>query len=185
MSLTGFRIEFSDGTTFRARESIDVTHGVQPLYVLDGFQQFVTIYNEYFDAGGTDGRANSNMSGVFAGFGAGVHTITIGVYQFEGNGQSWGSANTADGGDTALNLLQRLNRAVTTVPNDSDDPIKLEVGEYSDSGIYDPLDVAVISSDLTYQGATDDSEVSAFTGTMEFAETIDLTNPVSSQARRD
>lgn len=185
MSLTGFKITFSDGTVFRARESIDVSHGVQPLYVLDGFRQFITIYNEYFDGGGTSGRANSNMSGLFFGFGAGVHTITIGVYQFEGNGQTWGNANTADGGDTALNMLQRLNRAVTTIPNDSDDPITLEVGEYSTSGIYDPLDVAIISCDLQYKGATDDNEVGSFSGTIEFAETVNLTNPISSTVRRN
>lgn len=184
MSLTGMRLEFDDGTVFRTRKLNQISHDTTPLYKIDGFQTFITIYNNYIDQGGQDGRADSNMSGLFAGFGAGIHTVRIQFIKNKGDGETWGGSDTSEGGDDILSILQTLNRAITTKRADSESPAILQVGEYSDSGKYNPIPVAIGETQLPLN-PQDIEEVSVFTGSLEFYDSVDLTQAVSSVARRN
>lgn len=169
MPLDGFQLDLPNGDTFRASAGVAITHQTEPLFLIDGLRNFITLYNEFFDnQGGQPGSANSNFSGVFAGFGAGIHTIQVEFIQFEGNTESWGDAAA---GDSAVTKLQELNRKITTVKTDSENPATLQVGEYATGENYNPLKVVIGSTDLTFDPGEQSSD---FRGTVEFYESNDL-----------
>lgn len=176
MSIKGVRLEFSDGTVFRAKSGVDVTFEGESLYAIDGFRTFTAIFNDHIDKGGSPGVADSNMGGVFAGFGAGIQRINIEFTQFEGSTDAWGDANS---GDSANTKLQTLNRALTTKRMDSQNPGFLRTGEYEPNGKYDELPVAVY--DWSFPLTTDDT--SAFQGRITLYEAKDLNEAVDALSR--
>lgn len=180
--LKGIRLTFNDGTTYRAKENVDWEHDIEPLYKLDGRQNLVTIYNEFVNSGGDPNNFNSNFQGAFVGFGAGIHTINVDIYQFKGNGQSWGDADTTDGGDEATTLLHTLLHDILTKASDSKQPLKLEVGEFEDNGKYDAFKVALGKVTLP-RGATE-NQPSNFGGSIQFFDAVDLQQSLSAFHRR-
>lgn len=177
--LDGFRLTFPDNTVFRATEGVAITHHAEPLYPIDGLRTFVTIYNEYLDSGGQAGRADSNMAGLFFGFGAGVHRMDVTFPGgWEGSTDTWGGSSS---GDSPVSKLQTLNRAVTTTRMDSLNPAEFETGEYSTPGKYSPIPVAFGQMDLSFNP---DEQTSTFQGQLQLWESIDLSRPVSANARR-
>lgn len=178
--IDGFKLTFSDGTVFRCTNEVTLSHETQPLYLLDGLRNFVTVFNTYIDSGGTPGKTDSNYAGVFAGFGAGIHQITVEFSQNEGTSDTWGDATPAS--DSATTLMQELNRKLTTTKADSTAPADLEVGEYNDTnGDYNPIPVALGETSLSFQ--IDDGQHSSFTGRMTFFDTVSMDGAVDAQVR--
>lgn len=178
MAIDGFRLEFDDGTVFRATENVQFSHQGQSLYPIDGFSNFVAIYNNFFDVAGQDGRADSNYQAVFFGFGAGVHTIRVEfIGGWEGSTDTWWDSAA---GDSAVSKLQTLNRALTTKRMDSESPGLLRVGEYEPSGKFDELPVALGEFDLSFDPEQHSSD---FQGFINFRECIDLSRSNSAAAR--
>lgn len=172
MSLTGFKLTLPDSTVFRVSSEVSVSHGTQALFLVDGRQQFVTAIEQFFNNGGQPNKGDSLMQGIFAGVGAGIHTITVTFTQFEGSADNWGSAASGDG---PVKKMQTLNREITTQNIGSQSPADLEVGEYSSSGTYDPIPVVISESDLTFEPA---EQSSGFTGTLTFIEATDVTDAI-------
>lgn len=184
--IDGFRLEFHDGTVFRATSNVIISHQTQPAFLLDGLRNFVTLYNTYIDGGGQPGQADSNYSAVFYGFGAGVHTVQIQFQEYKGDTSTWGSSSQ---NDEPLTKLDELNRVITTTRADSELPALLEVGEYNDpsnhSGIsssdHSPIPVAIGETDLTY---TQEEQVSDFDGQITLYDAIDVAQSVDATERR-
>lgn len=177
-TLDGFRLTMPDGTVFRATENVVINHNTQPLYPIDGLRTFVAIYNTYIDNGGQPGRADSNMSGVFLGFGAGVHTITVTFPGgWEGSTDTWGDSNA---GDSAVSKLQTLNQAITNTKMDSTNVGEFETGEYSAGGKYSLIPVAFGELDLSFDPS---EQSSVFSGTMTLYDAVDLAQAVDALQR--
>lgn len=177
--LDGFKLTFDDGTVFRATENVQISHQGTPLYPVDGLSNFVAIYNE-FVASGEQNDGNSNMSGLFAGFGAGVHTIRVEfIGGWEGSTDTWWDSNQ---NDSAVSKLQTLNRALTTKRMDASAPGTLEVGEYNASGKFAGIKVALGEYDLSFDP---EQQSSTFQGFVNFRDAVDLKQAVSAVARRN
>lgn len=176
---TGFKLTFADGTVFQATENVVYNHEPTPLYPIDGLNNFVAIYNEFQDEGGQDGRADSNMAGLFFGFGAGVHMVTLSFLGgWEGSADTWWDS-AAD--DSAISKLQTLNRALTTKRMDSFAPGELEVGEYNSGGKFNPIPVALgEGNSLRFDP---EEHTSIFDAQLTLYECIDLTRSNSAAAR--
>lgn len=180
MAINGFQLDLSDGTTFRCSADVDVRHNGQALYPVDGLRQFVAIYNNYIDDdGGQPGRSDSNYSGVFLGFGAGVHLMDVTFEQVANTTDAWGDATS--GSSTAVELRDRLVRALTTIPIGSFNVGLLQVGEFSDSGIYNQIPVA--AREWNVEVAVRDGDPSLTRGTIQFASAVDLEQAVDANAR--
>jgi hypothetical protein len=176
--IDGFRLEFDNGDVFRAKSNVEITHQTTPIYLIDGFRNLQKLLGDFIDSGSTgDTAEDSDYKGVFAGFGAGVHTIRIQFIQFEGSSEQWGSSSA---GDSALSKLQTLNHTITTTPSTSRFPAILSTGEYGAGGKYQPLAVALGETDLSFDAET---QASGFSGTLELYDAVDLRNAVSSHKR--
>lgn len=176
--IDGFRLEFSNGDVFRAASNVQITHQTTPIYLIDGFRNLQKLIRDYIKSARTgDTAENSDYKAVFAGFGAGVHTIRIQFRQFEGSTEQWGSSSA---GDSAVSKLQTLNHTITTTPSTSRFPAILSTGEYGAGGKYKPLAVALGETDLSFDA---ESDASAFSGTLELYDAVDLRNAVSSHER--
>lgn len=175
--LTGFRLEFDSGDVFRATKDVQITHETQPLFLLDGQRNLVALFNEFIDQGGQPGRADSNYSAVYAGFGAGVHTIRVQFIQFEGATDTWGDSSASD---SARSKLQELNHTITNERADSEAPAIFEAGEYSDSGKFSPIPVAIGETNLTFSAAEQSSH---FDGTVTLYDAVDSGQAVDALTR--
>lgn len=178
MTLDGFKLTMPDGAVFRATEGVTITHSTQPLYPVDGLRTFVALYNTFLDNGGQPGRADSNMSGVFLGFGAGAHTITVEFPGgWEGSTDTWGDSAS---GDSAVSKLQELNEAITNTKMDSTNPGEFEAGEYSASGKFSLIPVAFGEMELSFNPS---DQSSVFSGRLVLRDAVDLSQNVDSLNR--
>lgn len=181
-AIKGLKLTFNDGTVFRCSADVHVTHSGESIYLLDGRENLVALYNAFQDnQGGQEGRSDSNMSTVFAGFGAGVHTIEVSFIQVVGSGDQWGSIGSIDNSNTAVELRDRLARALTTIRMDSEAVGLLEVGEFSSGGIYDEIPVAALSWTLDHR--VRDQEASQARGSITFGDSIDLKRAIDAAER--
>lgn len=180
MAISGFKLTFDDGTEFRCSSDVDVTHDGEMIYLLDGRSNLVALFNQFLDdQGGQPGRSDSNMSSVFAGFGAGVHTIDVSFTQAADTTDTWGAATSGD--STAVELRDRLVRALTTIRMDSQAVGLLEVGEFSSSGIYSAIPVTVVNFNVGVQ-VTEGRPSEAF-GSITFGDSVDVNRAVDALER--
>lgn len=172
--IQGFKLTLDDSTVFRCSAEVDIQHNGESQFLLDGRNNLVALFNEFIDTdGGQPGRSDSNLSSIFLGFGAGVHTVEVTFVQAANTTDTWGDATS--GNSTAPELRDRLVRALTTIRIDSDAVGLLEVGEYESgsSGLYNEIPVAALSWNVRALTISEErpSEVQ---GSITFADSIDL-----------
>lgn len=123
------------------------------------------------------GGGTSSRAGLYLDLGGGQHVIEIEFSKWEGAPQQWG--NTGDDteltqgdatGADPITQMGVLMRYLTVGTYDSVQPATLEYGEYSDSGLYSPLDV-VIEGPQVRRSAEDGSWID---GTLTCIETVDV-----------
>lgn len=124
------------------------------------------------------GNGESKRRGVFLDLGGGTHYVEVNFRGWEGSPGQWGDDGTDDGvsktdatGAGPVSQLDVLKKYLLVGEFDSRGPATLEYGEYSSSGVYEPLDVVVEAPQST-KAAEDGSW---FDGSITFLEVIDMT----------
>lgn len=189
MALNGFKLTFGgigasldEQVVFRCSAEADVQHSGESLFLLDGRNNLVALFNEFVDVqGGQPGRSDSNLSGVFLGFGAGVHQIQVTFVQSTGASDTWGDINDISASSaTAQELRDRLVRRLATIRMDSSAVGLLETGEYQSgsSGLYNEIPVAVLDWNIRALDI-EGERPSEVQGSITFADSIDVDQEVA------
>lgn len=110
--------------------------------------------------------------------GAGVAGLRIDFDGWEGSDAQWGSSaaaglsRTSATGQSPIQQISVLFHYLIESNIDSTNPAKLEWGEFSDAGLYDPLQVAPEEPTLPKSR----EESSSFSGSITFVSVSDLSN---------
>lgn len=191
----GARLEFScdldqDGTVedlvFDMRGQLQIDIGLINSPLIDQwFNQANAAIEEWF--GDTDAAGGKNQ-GFTLDFGGGEHYCEVSFRGWEGSGSQWGAtgddsevtADDATGADPRTQLVM-LDRAFQLATIDSDNPATLHVFDYSDQGLYDPLQVGPVDPN----GVFDATETSSwFDGSIRFVEISALTSVFDGRNQR-
>ena len=183
--------------TFRVSADVD-DDGVQENGVFElygNLELTVGVRTGYLVGGQTGSTANAIISDIvgqqeanrrpfYLDLGGGARTVEArfrgweGAEDDDGNPVQWGNTGNAGSptkadatGADPLTQIDVLMRYLTEAEIDSRNPATLEYGEYSTSGLYSPLDVAVEGPQFTRAG----DEGDWFDGTMTFITIGDLT----------
>ena len=131
----------------------------------------------------TDARTGFNLD-----LGGGATVVDVSFRGFEGSTGQWGDGSgnaAADAtGENVFRQVSVLFQYLRTGTFDSRSPATLAWGEYSASGVYDPLDVSPEEPQLTFAA---DEQTSAFDGTITLVSTqaiADATTPSDQQDDR-
>lgn len=160
-----------DGTDetgiFELYGDLDTTSGVRTDWTVDGALGTVNSVISGLADDGEDKR-----QGFYGDLGSGSHFVQIDCSSWEdatkadGSPLQWGddpepgrSATSATGAD-ALTQLHVLERYLTVGETDSRNPATLEYGEFSQSGLYDPLGVVLEEPQLTRNHSEETSSFS-------------------------
>lgn len=159
----GFRLELPNGNgAFEASVNITSQIGQEPRYFFEGGRNVTALY------GGSDGSDQSGA--VYAGTGATVRTIELQFVQYEGSDDEWGPLETTQ--DHSMTTYRDiLDNALEQSRITSQSPATLQFGEYSDSGLLDPLTVVLVGSELSVDYTQDSSRM---TGTLRLGDAADL-----------
>lgn len=127
----------------------------------------------------------SDMEGVYLGFGGGVKVVEVKFQNYKGSSHQWG--NTGNGGtkadatgEDAITQADVLARYIEAADIDSREPATLEHGEYSQSGRYSPDQVALEQPSLS-RNYSDDGNW--FSGSLTCPSAADLTQALDAQNR--
>jgi hypothetical protein len=159
-ALNQFRLDLPSGNTYASETGIDIEFKQQSQAVFESGSLFANIVSKVSGA--------SSKQAITLNLGGGVRFVTIRFRNFKGNTNTWGNANSDDG---PLTKLQYLEQDLANAEIGSNNPATLSVGEYSSSGVFDPLQVGFRSAELTYDIESGPSD---FSGTLKFVETTDL-----------
>lgn len=165
---------------FEMAGNMDLSPGERTGYLIGGRGSNI---NAVFSS--TFAEGNSKKKGVHLNLGGGARTVGLQFWVWEGSSFQWG--NDANKGKTEasatgqdpLTQIDVLVRYITVGEIDSRNPAKLEYGEYSDSGLYEPMDVVIEEPQLT-RTAQDGSWA---TGQMTCVSTVDINSILHGQQR--
>jgi hypothetical protein len=149
--------------------------------------QVSAIVGEFFDGGGSVDLGDSKRKTFAVDAGGGAHTVEIDCRAWEGSSGQWGATGddsqvtAADAtGAPADRQLFVLDRALSVATIDSRTPAQLEVGEYSQAGVYDPLNVLVEQPTGVFNSGRSVSDIDV---SLVCVETLDLGNAVDALTR--
>jgi hypothetical protein len=160
---------------------IEVTHSVRTGFLVGG--RGSTVNNAIANLTSA-GESNSKQ---FFLKGSGVRTVELSFRNWKGATGQWG--NTGDSskltqtdatGADAISQLDVFFRYLTTGSIDSNNPATLSYGEYSDTGLYSPLEVVIESPNLT-RSAEDGNWID---GSLTLIEAADIQQVYEAAARR-
>ena len=174
--IDGVRIDFPDGNdvgkdlVFRST-SASVTHSVEP-GALSGLGNIIGLATRL--AGNQDVQGEGKRQQARLDTGSGPHVTSIRFTSWKDSTQRWGATDGSAwdaGGADPRTQLQVLDNALRSIRVDSTAPILLEVGEYSSSGRFSPLEVAPTQSGLEFDV---DEDVSQVRGEVSFVDVLAL-----------
>jgi len=177
--LTGFELTLPAGKTFRVRSDTNIQTEQQTRYLFNGGSQALALFEQFFDDGGQEGRADGLRQSAYLGAGAGVHRIQLEGVQYQDSPDEWGDAAP---GDPPAAKRDELNNALNTTRITSEKPATLAFGEYSQSGRFDALPVAIPQSTI---GVDTRNERSSVTVQLECVEAADLRETIHGTAQTE
>ena len=174
-----------DGTTengeFHFTGNLEVTPSLRTGYLIGGRGSAVNnILSQAVGAG------ESKRKQFFLEAGGGAHTVEVNFSGWEGS-ETWGDPDEPVGskanatGEQPVSQIDVLMQYLITAQIDSTNPAKLEYGEYSSSGRFEPLDVVIEGPQMT-RAAEDGSW---FDGTITFIAAADIRELLDAQSRRE
>lgn len=175
-----------DGTTETGTFVFNTNHTISP-GVRTGYlvgPRGSRVHNIIADqtGDGEDRRQNFVLD-----LGGGVFKIDIEFTGYEGSTDQWGDSSTQGlsathaTGQAPISQASVLMKYLTAGEADSLTPATLAWGEYSSSGVYSAMDVAIEEPDVTVD--YDDGDVSSFTGSLTCLSIADLSEAWDAQDR--
>lgn len=149
--------------------------------------QVSAIVGEFFDGSGSVDLGDTKRKTFAVDAGGGAHTVEIDCRAWEGSDGQWGATGD-DSQVTAVDAtgapadrqLFVLDRALSVATVDSRTPATLSVGEYSQDGVYGPLDVLIEQPSGVYNTGRSVSDIDV---SLVCVETINLGNAVDALTR--
>lgn len=149
--------------------------------------QISAVIGEYFDNGTSVSLGDSKRKTFAVDAGGGSRQVEIDAVAWEGSDGQWGATGD-DSQVTAVDAtgapadrqLFVLDRALSVATVGSLNPATLEVGEYSEDGLYAPLDVLVEQPSVVYNTEQSTSSIDV---SLVCVETLDLGNAVDARTR--
>jgi len=186
MGLQGVRVTMPDNNigdlVFRARAA-SVSHRIER-GALSAPGGLVSLAAEIASNTLQDVQADGRRQQALIDTGSGVHVTQVTLANWEGSDDRWGENDGGDWdamGKDPIRQLQTLDNAFRRIKVDSEgNAITLEVGEYSDSGVFGPLQVAPREPAVSFDR---NDRASSFTATLEFVDIVDLTEAGESLLR--
>ena len=173
---------------FTLAGNLEITPSFRTGYIIGGAGSAINSVIQQFVG---DGEASKGQ-GFFVDLGGGAHVIECSFWSWkgakdaDGNDLQWGNTGDASQktyGDTtgakALSQINCLEQYLRSIKIDSQSPATLEYGEFSPSGMYDPLDVVLEGP--TFNKAAEDGEW--MTGTLTMIEAAAIDDVYSANSR--
>jgi len=162
--------EVGKDLVFRAT-SVSISHTIEPGVVTGGGN----IIGLLSDLANQDVQGNGNRQQARVDLGGGPHITTLQFRNWRGSDDRWGATDGSiwdAGGDGPVTQLQVLDNAFRSIRIDSEgNEIALDVGEYSTSGRFEPLQVAPSQTAVDFDVQT---SASTFTGDISFVDIVSL-----------
>lgn len=148
-----------DGDSFAMHGNISLSAGIRTGYILEGTgDTWTAIWKSLVEA--TDLPVDWEFrEGIYLDLGGGAHVVEIEFKGWKGSNLAWGDGYSDADPITQLNVLEQK---LVETQIDSFRPAILEYGEYSPSGMFEPLEVAVEGPRFTHSA----DDPSTFTGEM-------------------
>jgi len=149
--------------------------------------QISAVIGEYFDSADATDLSDSKRKTFAVDAGGGAHQVEIDARAWSGSDGQWGATGD-DSQVTAVDAtgapadrqLFVLDRALSVAQVGSMNPATLEVGEYSQDGLYAPLDVLVEQPSVVYNPEQSTSSIDV---SLVCVETLDLGGAVDALTR--
>lgn len=149
--------------------------------------QVSAVIGEYFDSSPSVDAGETKRKTFAVDAGGGAHQVEIDARAWSGSDGQWGNTGddsqvtaTDSTGADADRQLFTLDRYLSVATVDSRTPATLEVGEYSESGLYGPLDVLVEQPSGVFNP---EQSTSTIDESLVCTETINLGNAVDALTR--
>jgi len=176
--------------TFEFIGDLTITISQSKNYVIETAgtaSQVSAAIGEYFDTGGSVGLGDTKRKTFAVDAGGGAHQVEIDAVAWSGSPGQWGATGD-DSQVTAVDAtgapadrqLFVLDRALSVATVDSRTPATLEVGEYSQDGLYAPLDVLVEQPSGVFNP---EQSTSTIDESLVCVETLDLGTAVDALTR--
>lgn len=147
------------GRAYAMHGGISISAGVRTGYILDGSgSTFTAIFQSLIESGNSLFSGIDQRKGIYLDLGGGEHIVEIEFQGWEGSDLAWGNST----GAAPITQVNELERQLVTTQVDSFRPATLEYGEWSSSGQYSPISVAVESPRFEHSA----DSPSTFTGEM-------------------
>lgn len=147
------------GSSYALHGNLEISAGVRTGYILDGSgSTFTAIFKSLIESGNSLFSGADQRKGIYLDLGGGEHVVEIEFKGWEGSDLAFGGAT----GEDPITQVNELEHALVTTQIDSFRPAQLEYGEWSSSGKYNPIDVAVEGPRFTHSA----ENPSTFTGEM-------------------
>lgn len=175
---------------FQLAGNLEITPSFRTGYIIGGSGSAINTVIQQFVG---EGEAR-NGQGFFLDLGSGAHVIECafrgwrGAQDANGNPLQWG--NTGDPstktyedttGEIPLSQINCLEQYLRSIKIDSASPATLEYGEYSPSGMYEPLDVVLEGP--TFTSAAEDG--AWFDGTLTMIEAAAIEDVYAAEERTE
>jgi hypothetical protein len=180
----------TEQATFEFIGDLTVTVSQTKNYIIETAgtsSQVSALVGEYFDTGDSVELGDTKRKTFAVDAGGGAHQVEIDAVAWGGSDGQWGATGddsqitAADAtGAAADRQLFVLDRALSVATVGSLNPATLEVGEYSEDGLYGPLDVLVEQPSVVYNTEQSTSSVDV---SLVCVETINLGNSVDALTR--
>lgn len=147
------------GQSFEMSGNVEITGGVRTGYILDGSgSTFTAVFQSLIESGNSIFGGMDQRKGIYLDLGGGERIVEIEFQGWQGSDTLWAGA----AGENPITQMNILERALVSTQIDSFRPATLEYGEFSSSGRFSPVEVAIEGPRLT---KTYESP-STFNGTM-------------------
>lgn len=181
MTQDGMLLTLPDGQQFLADKNLQRDMNQETQFLFSGLQNTLAIYEELT---GDEETADSLKKQIAIGTGAGTRIIRLEWDKDRldpGQSETWGGADPDDAARTKLDIIDNaLDTVAITSGGPIGGPATLEVSEFSSSGMFEPLQVVVISSNFSINHTETSS---TFHGTIEFMTTPSLDDTNTAEAR--
>jgi hypothetical protein len=200
-ALDGFKLTIqnadvdNDGSAetgvFRAKHNIMYSFGTRTGPIGEGGSQLWSIIASWYeDQTGSQVLGDGKRQQLRLDLGAGAHTCELDFKGFEGSSLQWGDPTEAVGspanatGEHVIDQMQVLDRFLQVAEIDSRDghAATLEVGEYSENGRYNPINVAPEDPEVTFDS---ENQSSVFSGSITFVEIATLGDAYDATQRQE